>query len=200
MRTFALPSPQPAGVSTIGLAMTDMISVWVALRFRDGLLPRRLLCRGRELASTTPPATARRGRAACHSMKRCGCSALRRAPFILGFGLGGATLCACRRLLHHRHHPADALPAGGAASEPARFDALPQPDHQRRRWASLPAFVSGTVNAAFYGMSGVYGERAGLSQTEIAFFIAAMLIGPTIAHSGRRRSGRPDGAALDACC
>ena len=42
--------------------------------------------------------------------------------------------------------------------------------------------MSGAVNRAFYGMSGVYGERAGLSSPEIAVFIAAMLIGPTFAH------------------
>ena len=100
-----------------------------------------------------------------------------------------------------RHHPADALlPAGGAASEPARFDAFLSLITQRGRWGVLACFVSGTVNAASYGMSGVYGERAGpVTWTEIAFFIAAMLIGPDhppIPVVGA--VGRPDGAALDA--
>lgn len=178
VRTFALLAAT-AGVSTIGLAMTEMISVWVALRFITGF------CLGGYYVvveswinySSSNGARAR-GLSLYEAVRMLGIAA---SPFILGFGLGAQPyvlagvffiiaiipLVLCPLEEPHQNPPGSMPFLSLITSAPLGV---------------LACFVSGTVNAAFYGMSGVYGERAGLSQTEIALFIAAMLIGPTIAH------------------
>lgn len=178
VRTFALLAAT-AGVSTIGLAMTEMIPVWVALRFVTGFCLGGYYVVVESWINYASSNGARaRGLSLYEAVRMLGIAA---SPFILGFGLGAQPyvlagvffiiaiipLVLCPLEEPHQNPPGSMPFLGLITSAPLGV---------------LACFVSGTVNAAFYGMSGVYGERAGLSQTEIGLFIAAMLIGPTLAH------------------
>jgi len=178
VRTFSFLAAT-AGISTIALTLSDAPIAWVALRFVTGF------CLGGYyvvIESWINYASSNQTRARSMSIyEATRMLGIAISPFVLGFGLGGAPYVLAGLLFI-------------AAILPLVFCPLEEP-HQNAP-GSLPisrllalaplgmmaAFVSGSVNAAFYGMSGVYGERAGLSSAEIAIFIAAMLIGPTFSH------------------
>lgn len=178
VRTFSLLAAT-AGVTTIALSLTESASAWIVLRFVTGF------CLGGyyvvveswiNYASTN--ATRARSMSVYEATRMLGIAI---SPFVLGMGLGGqpyvlagvlfivaiVPLVLCQVEEPHQNPPGTLPFLKLIANAPLGV---------------LACFVSGTVNAAFYGMSGVYGERAGLSTTEIAIFIAAMLIGPTVAH------------------
>ncbi|MEP2474719.1 MAG: MFS transporter, partial [Paracoccaceae bacterium] len=178
IRTFSLLAAT-AGISTIALALTDLPAAWIGLRFVTGF------CLGGyyvvveswiNYASTNK--TRARSMSVYEATRMLGIAI---SPFILGFGLGGQPYILAGLLFVIAVVPLVLCPLDEPHQNPP--GTLPF----MRLIAGAPlgvlaCFVSGTVNAAFYGMSGVYGERAGLSTTEIAIFIAAMLIGPTFAH------------------
>lgn len=178
VRTFALLAAT-AGISTIALTLTDLPAAWIGLRFVTGF------CLGGyyvvveswiNYASTNK--TRARGMSIYEATRMLGIAV---SPFVLGFGLGGQPYVLAGLLFVVAIVPLVLCPL----EEPRQNAPGTLPFSRLIAGAPLgvlACFVSGAVNAAFYGMSGVYGERAGLSTTEIAIFIAAMLIGPTFAH------------------
>lgn len=178
VRTFALLAAT-AGISTIALALTDSQAAWIGLRFVTGFcLGGYYVVVESWINFASSNATRARGMSVYEATRMLGIAI---SPFVLGLGLDGQPYILAGLLFVIAIVPLVLCPL----DEPRQNapGALPF----ARLIASAPlgvlaCFVSGTVNAAFYGMSGVYGERAGLSTTEIAIFIAAMLIGPTIAH------------------
>lgn len=178
VRTFSLLAAT-AGISTIALSLTDAPAAWIALRFVTGFcLGGYYVVVESWINYASPNATRARGMSIYEAVRMLGIAA---SPFVLGLGLGGQPYVLAGLLF-----VAAIVPLVLCPLEEPRQNA-PGTLPFARLLADTPlgllaAFVSGAVNAAFYGMSGVYGERAGLSSPEIAVFIAAMLIGPTFAH------------------
>jgi MFS family permease len=178
IRTFSLLAAT-AGMSTIALALTDLPAAWIALRFVTGFcLGGYYVVVESWINYSSTNKTRARGMSVYEATRMLGIAI---SPFVLGFGLGGQPYILAGLLFILAIIPLVLCPL----DEPHQNPPGTLPFSKLILGAPLgvlACFVSGTVNAAFYGMSGVYGERAGLSTTEIAIFIAAMLIGPTFAH------------------
>lgn len=178
VRTFSFLAAT-AGVSTIALSLTDAPAAWIALRFVTGFcLGGYYVVIESWINYASPNETRARGMSIYEATRMLGIAI---SPFVLGLGLGGQPYVLAGVLFV-------------AAIIPLVFCPLEEPSQNApgtlpflRLISDAPlgiiaSFISGSVNAAFYGMSGVYGERAGLSTSEIAIFIAAMLVGPTLTH------------------
>lgn len=178
VRTFAFLAAT-AGISTIALALTAEPAAWVALRFVTGFcLGGYYVVIESWINYAASNKTRARGMSLYEATRMLGIAI---SPFVLGFGLGGqpyilAGIMFVVAIIPLVFCPLEEPEINAPGSMPFSRLLMLAP------LGMIAAFVSGSVNAAFYGMSGVYGERAGLSPTEIAIFIAAMLIGPTFAH------------------
>ncbi len=178
VRTFSLLAAT-AGISTIALTLSDAPAAWIVLRFITGFcLGGYYVVIESWINYASSNRTRARGMSIYEAVRMLGIAI---SPFVLGFGLGGQPYVLAGLLFIAAIIPLVLCPL----EEPRQNAPGTLPFSSLLVMAPLgllAAFVSGSVNAAFYGMSGVYGERAGLTTSEIAFFIAAMLIGPTFAH------------------
>ena len=176
VRTFSLLAAI-AGASTIGLVLSEADAVWVLLRFVTGFcLGGYYVVVESWVNHASPNETRARSLSLYEAVRMLGIAI---SPLLLGLGAGYQPYILAGILFI-------------IALVPILFCNLEEPEQNApgnlpfsRLLVSAPlglvaAFISGAVNAAFYGMSGVYGERAGFDTTEIAFFIAAMLIAPVL--------------------
>ncbi|WFF41638.1 MFS transporter [Salinicola endophyticus] len=178
IRTFSFLAAT-AGISTMALALSDDPKVWILMRFITGF------CLGGyyvvieswiNYASTNQ--TRARGMSIYEAVRMLGIAI---SPFVLGLGLNGQPYILAGLLFTLAIIPLVFCPL----EEPVQNEPGTLPFGRLLSLVPLgmlAAFVSGSVNAAFYGMAGVYGDRAGLDTSEIAIFIGSMLIAPTFAH------------------
>lgn len=178
IRTFSFLAAT-AGISTIALVLSDASEVWILMRFITGFcLGGYYVVVESWINYASPNKTRARGMSIYEAVRMLGIAI---SPFVLGFSLDGQPYVMAGLLFILAIIPLVFCPL----EEPVQNDPGTLPFGRLLALAPLgilAAFVSGSVNAAFYGMAGVYGDRVGLNASEIAIFIAAMLIAPTFVH------------------